>query len=273
MLECVVNISEGRDIAFLAGLAELLSGDLLDVHTDSDHNRSVFTLVGTQAARTLTRECVARLALPAHEGVHPRIGVVDVVPFVPLAGSTMADAVAARDAFADWAAAELSVPVFLYGAERTLPDIRRGAWRGLEPDRGPRSPHPTAGAVCAGARDVLVAYNVWLRDTDLATTRAIAAEVRSPLVRTLGLQVGQMTQVSMNLIAPSLAGPMHAYDAVLEHARAAGVSVAHAELVGLVPNDVLAAVPEGRWEELDLSPGRTIEARLALRGRGGTVSR
>ena len=266
MLECVVNISEGRDIAFLAGLAERLSPWLLDVHTDRDHNRSVFTLVGEDAPRILARECVGRLALDSHEGVHPRIGVVDVVPFVPLAGSTMDDAVRARDSFARWAGGELFLPAFVYGAERTLPDIRRSAWKDLGPDHGPHAPHPTAGAVCVGARDVLVAYNVWLENADIATAKAIAARVRSPFVRTLGLQVGALTQVSMNLVSPDLTTPMHAFDAVVSHARGTGARIAHAELVGLVPGAVLSLVPEGRWEELDLSPERTIESRLARLG-------
>lgn len=267
MLECVVNISEGRDAAFLRALAERLAPDLLDVHTDGDHNRSVFTLIGEHAPRVLTRECVEGLSLAAHSGVHPRIGVVDVVPFVPLGGSDMDDALAARDAFAGWVADELGVPAFLYGPERSLPDIRRSAWQGLSPDRGPTDPHPTAGAVCVGARDVLVAYNVWLTGADLATARAIAARVRSPFVRTLGLQVGGMTQVSMNLVAPGLANPMHVFDAVRHHAADAGAAVSRAELVGLLPADVLSSVPEGRWEELDLSPERTIESRLARLGR------
>ena len=262
MLECVVNISEGRDIAFLAGLAGLLSPALLDVHTDPDHNRSVFTLVGEQAPRDLARECVARLSLSAHSGVHPRVGVVDVVPFVPLHGSTMADATRARDGFAEWIGRELGVPAFLYGAERSLPDIRRTAWHGLLPDSGPARPHPTAGAVCVGARDVLVAYNVWLEGADLALTKWIASRVRTDAIRTLGLRVGNLTQVSMNLVSPHVAGPAQAYDAVAGEVRGTTARVLHAELVGLLPADVLSSVPEGRWEELDLSAERTIEARL-----------
>ena len=262
-----MNISEGRDTAFLERLAGLLSRDLLDVHTDPDHNRSVLTLVGEEAPRTLARECVATLTLTGHEGVHPRIGVVDVVPFVPLAGSTMADAVAARDSFAEWIGRELDVPAFLYGTERTLPDIRRTAWSGLAPDTGPAAPHPTAGAVCVGARDVLVAYNVWLRGADLATARAVASRVRTPEIRTLGLATGGTTQVSMNLVSPLESGPAVAYDSARMHAEAAGVRVSHAELVGLLPADVLSSVPEDRWEELDLSRERTIEARLARLSR------
>lgn len=266
MLECVVNISEGRDIALLAGLAELLSPSLLDVHTDPDHNRSVFTLVGEDAPRELARECVARLSLTAHSGVHPRVGVVDVVPFVPLQGSTMADATAARDRFAGWIGGELGVPAFLYGAERTLPDIRRNAWQGLSPDAGPDRPHPSAGAVCVGARDVLVAYNVWLEGADIALTKRIASQVRTDAVRTLGLQVGNLTQVSMNLVSPHVAGPAEAYDAVLREINGTGARVLHAELVGLLPAGVLSSVPESRWEELDLSAERTIEARLERLG-------
>jgi len=266
VLECVVNISEGRNIALLAGLAEALSGHLLDVHTDTDHNRSVFTLVGEEAPRLLTRLVVERLSLDDHEGVHPRLGVVDVVPFVPLFGATFTEAERARGDYARWVADELSIPVFSYGTHRTLPFIRAHAWRDLEPDFGPAAPHPTAGAVCVGAREPLVAYNVWLRDTPVEVTRAIAREVRTAHIRTLGLQVGEYTQVSMNLVAPGDAGPMQAYDSVVECAARHGAGVAHAELVGLLPAAVLAGIPGGRWEELDLSEDRTIEARLAAAG-------
>lgn len=261
-----MNVSEGRDVAFLAGLAELVRPALLDVHTDPHHNRSVFTLVGTSAPRALTAAVVGRLSLDSHEGVHPRIGVVDVVPFVPLEGSGMAEAVVARDEFARWATGELQLPVFLYGPERTLTDVRRKAWNELAPDLGGPGPHPTAGAVCAGARDVLVAYNVWLRGLTLDETRAVAARVRRPGIRTLGLQVGALTQVSMNLVDLSVAGPHDAFDAVRAEC---GGAVSHAELVGLVPRKVLGSIPEGRWEELDLSADRTIEARIGALGSGG----
>ena len=266
MLECVVNISEGRNIALLAGLAEAVSANLLDVHTDADHNRSVFTLVGEDAPRVLTRLVVERLSLADHEGVHPRLGVVDVVPFVPLAGSSFPAAERARDSFTRWLAEELSVPAFTYGTHRSLPEIRRRAWRDLSPDTGPDVPHPTAGAVCAGAREPLVAYNVWLRDCPVETAREIARAVRTGHIRTLGLQVGESTQVSMNLVSPGESHPAHAYDSVVHHAARNGVAVSHAELVGLIPAGVLALVPEGRWEELDLAADRTIEARLEAAG-------
>jgi glutamate formiminotransferase len=258
MLECVVNVSEGQDEALLAELAAACEPHLLDVHRDPHHHRSVFTLVGEDAPRALTRVAVARLHLPTHEGVHPRLGVVDVVPFVPLAGANLADAIAARDRYCRWVAVELGVPCFVYGPERSLPDVRRQAFESLVPACGPTEPHPTAGAVCAGARDVLVAYNVWLAEPNLPLARRIAAEVRSPAVRALGLPVGDRVQVSMNLVEPDTVGPAVAFDAVAARAEVGG-----AELVGLVPARVLAAVPPHRWEQLDLADDRTIEARLA----------
>ena len=133
-------------------------------------------------------------------------------------------------------AATLGVPCFLYGEERSLPQVRKEAWRTLAPDTGPREPHPTAGAMCVGARPPLVAYNVWLVEPDLALARRIAAAVRGPHLRALGLAVGRRVQVSMNLIAPGVLGPAAAYDLVAAQAPVAG-----AELVGLVPQDVLLA--------------------------------
>jgi glutamate formiminotransferase len=197
--------------------------------------------------------------------VHPRLGVVDVVPFVPLDGESMASAVGARDAFAAWAASELGVPCFLYGPERSLPEVRRRAFVDLRPDTGPPAPHPTAGACCVGARPVLVAYNVWLSTADVAVARRVAAAVRSPELRALGLACGDRVQVSMNLVQPLVVGPADAYDAVAALAPPAG-----AELVGLVPSAVLDRIPPSRWPELDLTRDRTIEARLA---RTSTVSR
>ena len=260
MLECVINISEGRDTAILAALAQSCAGDLLDVHSDSDHNRSVFTMVGIDAPRMLARAAVSALTITDHSGVHPRLGVVDVVPFVPLVPSTLQEAQQARDEFAAWAAEELNVPCFLYGLERTLPDIRKSAWTTLMPDVGPRVAHPTAGAMCVGVREPLVAYNLWLENIDLATTRRIASAVRTANIRTLGLQVGPFTQVSANLISPMIAGPSEVYDAVSQH-----TTVHHAELVGLLPAAVLATIPRARWEDLDLSVEQTIEWRLSNR--------
>ena len=262
MLECVVNISEGRDRAVLGELADAVADDLLDIHSDPHHNRSVFTLIGEDAPRTLAQRAVSLLDVSGHEGVHPRLGVVDVVPFVPLGDSSWDDALRARDQFAYWATSELSVPVFLYGPEQTLPDIRKRAFVDLSPDMGPPVPHQRAGAMCVGVRSVLVAYNVWLRGGDAATARRTASAIRSSSLRALGLQVGDRVQVSMNLIEPMETGPLQAFEAVRERAAVEG-----AELVGLIPQWLLDATPQSRWEELDVSPEKTIEFRLAERVR------
>jgi glutamate formiminotransferase len=261
VLECVVNISEGRDAELLAALDAAVAGALLDRHTDPHHHRSVFTLVGVEAPRALAERAVATLDLRRHDGVHPRIGVVDVVPFVALDGSTPADALAERDDYARWSADSLGVPCFLYGPERTLPEVRRGAFTTLAPDTGSVTPHLTAGASAVGQRDLLIAYNVWLAEPDPDLARRVAREIRAPNLRTLGLMVGDRAQVSMNLVAPDEVGPEAAFDAVATRAEVAG-----AELVGLVPRRVLDRVARHRWAELDLADDRTIEARLEALG-------
>jgi hypothetical protein len=265
VFECVVNVSEGRRPELLDLLASRTGVDLLDLHTDPFHHRSVFTLAGTVAPRRLTELAVSELDLRTHSGVHPRLGVVDVVPFVPLRGSTMVEALAERDSFARWAAAHLGVPCFLYGPERSLPEVRRRAWVDLFPDVGPAGPHPTAGAICVGARPVLVAYNVYLARADIQAAKRIASLIRGPHLRALGLEVGNRVQVSMNLTEPAIIGPAQAYDAVARHAR-----IEQAELVGLVTESVLRAVPQRRWFELDLDVDRTVEStmRRALAQRG-----
>ncbi|MEO7555376.1 MAG: glutamate formiminotransferase [Acidimicrobiales bacterium] len=256
----MVNVSCGTTGKALAAVIDAAGDTVLDVHVDRSHNRSVLTLAGPDvagAARAVTAAAVERLDLTTHLGAHPRFGVVDVVPFVPLRGSTLVDALAARDAHASWAATTLALPCFLYGPERSLPDVRRGAWGSLPPDVGPDQPHPTAGASAVGARDVLVAYNVWLAEPDLDVARAIAREVRGPALRALAMRLGAHVQVSMNLIDPVALGPAAAYDLVAARTR-----LGRAELVGLVPAAVLAAVDRSRWSQLDLAEERTIEARL-----------
>lgn len=263
MLECVLNISEGRDTGAIEAIGRSAGDALLDVHTDADHHRSVLTLIGVDAPRAVTRSAVERLDIRRHDGVHPRIGVVDVVPFVPLEDTTLAEACIARDEFAEWAATELGVPCFLYGPERTLPDIRKHAFSTLSPDLGPATPHRSAGAIAVGARPVLVAYNLWLRDRDIDLARTLARSLRSPSVRTLALWVGAEVQVSMNLIDTEVTGPADVYDAV-----AAVTAIARAELVGLVPAAVLHRIPATRWADLDLDESKTIEARLEANGLG-----
>jgi glutamate formiminotransferase len=243
-------------------LADAAGSDLLDIHTDPHHHRTVLTLVGEDAPRAIAAVAVASLDLRQHEGVHPRLGVVDVVPFVALDGSTADDALAARDRFVRWFADEHGVPCFAYGPERTLPDVRRRAFVDLSPTAGPAAPHATAGATAVGARPPLVAYNVWLDRGDLAAAHAIATQLRRPALRALGLQVGPRVQVSMNLVDPETLGPDAAYDLVVDAARPLGASVAGAELVGLLPDAILRAIPPDRWAGLDLAEDRTIEARL-----------
>ena len=261
MLECVVNVSEGADPAVIEAVARAAGDALLDLHVDRHHNRSVLTLAGPDvedAARAVAAEAVRRIDLRLHVGVHPRLGAVDVVPFVPLEGASIDDAVAARNRFAAWAGEELGVPCFLYGPERTLPDVRRHAFTGLAPDTGGPVAHPTAGAICAGARPVLVAYNVWLADgADVGAARRVAREIRGPGLRAIGLDVGGRAQVSMNLVDPYRVGPADAYDLV-----AARAAVDRAELVGLVPAAVLDSVPADRWAQLDLSAAKALPPAL-----------
>jgi glutamate formiminotransferase len=231
----------------------------------------VFTLAGNPelveaCVRDLAETAVATLDLSAHAGAHPRFGILDVVPWVPLWGwplrpAPLLEALDARDRFAAWAGASLQLPCFLYGPERSLPELRRLAWRELSPDVGPVRPHPTAGASAVGARHELVAYNLWLERPDLALARRVAAALRGPAVRTLGLQVGDAVQVSCNLIEPALVGPDAVFDAV-----AASAQIARAELVGLLPRRILQAIPPNRWPELDLDETRSIEARLEIAG-------
>jgi glutamate formiminotransferase len=262
VLESVINISEGRRGGLIDAIAASAGADLLDVHSCELHNRSVLTVIGEDAARAVTRSGIELLDITTHSGAHPRIGVVDVVPFIALQGLDESVARTARDDFARWAADELGVPTFLYGTERTLPEIRRTAFDDLLPDHGPLSPHPTAGAIAVGLRPPLVAYNLWLIEPDLALARRIAASLRSPSVRALGLAVGDQVQVSMNLIDPMVTGPHRVHALVAKQAR-----IDRSELVGLLPDAVLRRIDPSRWEQLDLAEDRTIEWRLAERAR------
>jgi glutamate formiminotransferase / 5-formyltetrahydrofolate cyclo-ligase len=271
VFESVVNISEGRRPGILADLAHAGGRCLLDFHSDPGHHRSVFTLAGPldaleECVNALAGAAVAGLDLAGHDGAHPRFGVLDVVPWVPFSGwplrpAPLGPAIAARGRFAAWAGRALGLPCFLYGPERPLPVVRRLAWHPLLPDSGPPLPHPTAGSCAVGARPELVAYNLWLDGADLSTARRIAAGLRGPAVRALGLRVGNSVQVSCNLIDPSTAGPEAVFDAV-----AAQAGVARAELVGLLPARLLDAIPRRRWRQLDVGEARTIEVRLEAVG-------
>jgi glutamate formiminotransferase len=269
VLECAVNISEGQRGAVVAAIAAAAGPALLDVHADPHHHRAVLTLAGHDdrleaAVRAVASATVESLDLGRHHGAHPRLGVLDVVPFVDLSRPDTVSPIAeaARDRFAGWAGDALGLPCFCYGPRHpTLPQVRRQAWTELGPDTGPPSPHPTAGATAVGARATLVAYNLWLAEDDLDTARAVARSLRGPSIRALGLDVGGRVQVSCNLVDPMRLGPADVFDAVSSQA-----AVARAELVGLLPLAVLVAAPRGRWRQLDLDPSRTIEARLEESG-------
>ncbi|MGC8498596.1 MAG: hypothetical protein ACP5OV_03730 [Acidimicrobiales bacterium] len=270
MFECVVNISEGRDAEVLDALAEASGASLRDRHADADHHRSVFTLIHERArllddVHGLIEEAFARLDLSAHAGVHPRLGVVDVVPFVALGDESPADACALRDETAHWIAASTGTPVFCYGPRAdgtalSLPAIRRRAFASLAPDEGP-APDPRRGAVVVGCRPVLVAWNLWLRGITLDEGRELADLARSSAVRALAFPVSGAIQVSCNLLEPLREPPSAVYDLV---AAATTGRIERAELVGLAPAALLAREDPERLAQLDLDPARTIEARCGV---------
>jgi len=281
VLECVPNISEGRRQDVLDALAAACGPSLLDVHDDLDHHRSVFTLAGPgardaeTAASALAKTAAERVDLSVHDGVHPRLGVIDVVPFCALDEDHDVAADAAI-AFAEWIALDLAVPVFLYDdadpLRRSLPELRRTAFRTRRPDLGPPAPHPRLGATAVGARPPLVAVNCWLDTNDLRVAREIARTVREvdgglPGVRALGLglESEDVVQVSMNLVDLAVTGLEVACEAVRRHADRDGFDITRVEIVGLVPAAELERCsPEfRRWAAVgdDLS----IEGRLAAR--------
>ena len=245
----------------------------MDAHSDPDHHRSVLTLAGDPdplgaAVLALARGALATIDLANHAGAHPRLGALDVVPFAPLYGRSLAGAVAAREA-AIQAIGALGIPVFRFGpvarGSLALPELRRRAFRDLAPDAGPPEPHPTAGATAVGARPPLVAWNAWLQGASLAETRRAASAVRSRAVRALGLQVAGATQVSCNLLDPAEVTPLDVYRLV-EAGLPTDAHIVRCELVGLVPGAVLEAVPRTWWERLDLDEDRAVERRAEAAG-------
>lgn len=276
-LECVPNVSEGRDPDVLAALRESFNGParLLDVHIDADHHRSVFTLAGTAAQLVDTlvagvEVAVERIDLRRHTGAHPRVGSVDVVPFVPLMPEREGDARDAALALADQLAQHFDLPSFFYGSltddGREPAFFRRGGdaelARRLEggeiaTDRGPSRLHPTAGGVLIGVRRPLIAFNVNLRTTRVEVAREIAAVIRErngglPGVRALGVELptAGLCQVSMNLTDWEATPPHIVFERVADEAGARGVEVAGSELVGLMPLGAAAAAA-GRALGLD----------------------
>jgi glutamate formiminotransferase len=283
VLECVVNVSEGRDLARLRAIAAATGPALLDVHTDADHNRAVFTLASPDAAdvidatRLLADAVASSISVVAHDGVHPFMGALDVVPFVSLDDGDVGrrTAVAAARDFAAWWAETHGVPAFLYDeadpSGRDLPRTRREAFATRAPDFGPAAPHPTLGATAVGARPPLVAINLWLATPDVAVARRIARSVRErdgglPGVRALGfaMRSADGAQVSMNLVDLERTGVEAACDAVRELGRREESDVASVELVGLVPQrEAERWSPAFRaWARLD--DGVAVEDRVGL---------
>jgi glutamate formiminotransferase len=267
VLEAVPNVSEGRDPHVIAAIGAAFETHalLLDVHSDADHNRSVFTLVGhderiVESLLAGIATAVELVDLSDHRGIHPRVGIADVVPLVPLELDNMPRAVAAARTLAQRVGTELGLPVFRYGEigggrrpayfrRGGLDELRRRVESGeLEPDDGPRRIAESSGAVLVGARRFLVAYNVELETTDVEVARDIAAAVRESSGGMRGVQaIGLLlpgsgrAQVSMNVIDVDLA-PLHeVVERVGVSARARGVEVFGGELVGLVPESVLDA--------------------------------
>jgi glutamate formiminotransferase len=281
VLECVPNVSEGRARQVLDRLAEACGPALLDRHVDVDHHRSVFTLAGVttvEAVRALARGVATELDVARHSGVHPRLGALDVVPFVALDDTPPDAAVDAARDFASWVVDALALPVFLYDdadpEHRSLPAARRDAFTTRAPDLGPAHPHPSLGAVAVGARPPLVAVNCELERDDVPLARRIATRVRErdgglPGVRALGLHLDSVAraQVSMNLVALARTGVQDACRAVDALARDAGTAVARVELVGLLPATELARCDDEFRAWSGIGPDDTIEARLAARGR------
>jgi len=270
MIESVPNLSEGRDLEAIGRVGHAIQSAgarLLDVHVDGDHHRSVFTFVGgaeeiVAGALAMVEKAVARIDIRDHHGEHPRIGAVDVVPFVPLAGSSMANCISAAREAGEAIGARFGIPVYLYEAaasrpdRRNLADLRRGGLEGVatrmetedgRPDYGPPHLHDRAGAIVVGARPFLVAYNVNLTSGDLAAARAIASAIRAsggglPGVKALGVMLHSrgLAQVTMNLTDVGATTVPEAFEAVRVEAERRGVGVLESEIVGLAPRAALA---------------------------------
>jgi glutamate formiminotransferase len=271
LVECVPNFSEGRNPETVqqieAAIAAVETVCLLDRHVDPDHNRSVITFVATperivEAAVAGVRRASELIDLRCHQGVHPRLGATDVLPFIPIRGVTLQDCVALAHEAGTTIAREVSIPVYFYEsaalrADRVnLEDVRRGAFELLReqiatdaeraPDVGPSQIHESAGAIVIGARPFLIAFNVVLRSDDVAVARQIARTIRArngglPFLKALGfqLQTRSLVQVSMNLVNYEVTGMGDAYAAIRREADALGVEIESTEIVGLVPRNAL----------------------------------
>jgi glutamate formiminotransferase len=295
LIECVPNFSEGRDSARIDALVAAMTGvpgaAILDCHRDPDHNRTVITVAGEPSAvaeAALRGVGAARelIDLNRHRGAHPRIGAMDVLPFVPIEGVTMQDCVALAHRVGHEIWERYQIPVYFYEAAALRParaaleQVRKGQFEGLRedaaldperaPDVGGPHFHPTAGAIAVGARTFLIAYNINLNTPDVAIADKIARAVRAsngglPGVKALGIALASrgITQVSMNLTDFEQTSLQQAYDAVRREAARYGCSIAGSEIVGLIPRKALDT-DAGYFRALDnFSPAQILEDRLA----------
>jgi glutamate formiminotransferase/formiminotetrahydrofolate cyclodeaminase len=300
LVECVPNFSEGRRPEVVAAIRDAIAGvegvSVLDVSSDTSHNRTVITFVApvemaVDAAFAGIRVAAERIDLCKHTGEHPRIGATDVVPFIPLEGSTMEDCIALARQLGERVANELKIPVYLYERAATTParenlaDVRRGEFEGLReelgknparnPDFGPSKIHPTCGAIAIGARPFLVAYNVYLGPaTNLQIAKNVAKAVRGSsggfkYVKGLGLEVDGQAQVSMNLVDTEKT-PLHtAFDFVKMRAEAEGAKVTWSEIVGLVPERVLFEAAASHLQLRQFTPKQVLERQVREVTSGG----
>jgi glutamate formiminotransferase len=293
IIECVPNVSEGRRTDLVSRIVEAVAATprvhLLDWSSDKSHNRSVITLAGDApaleaAVLTLFERSIEAIDLRAHEGEHPRMGAVDVVPFVPIEGVTMADCVALARKVGEQVANRLAIPVFLYEeaasspTRRNLEDIRRGEFEGLaakmatpewRPDFGPAAPHPSAGATVIGARMPLIAYNINLGTTHVDVAKKIAAAIRHSsgglrFVKAMGVALEDrgLVQVSMNLTNYEKTPIFRVFEIVKREAARYGVAVVESEIVGLVPSAALVSAAEWYLQLEAFKRDQVLEQRL-----------
>ena len=293
IIECVPNVSEGRRADVVAGIVEAVrrvpGARLLDVSSDASHNRSVITMAGAAAplkaaVLALFDAAIASIDLRTHTGEHPRLGAVDVVPFVPIEGVTMEECVALAKDTARAVAERFKVPVYLYEEaasnplRKNLEDIRRGEFEGLAakmatdgwaPDYGPASPHPGAGATVIGARMPLIAYNINLATDRIEVAKKIAAAVRFSsggfrFVKAMGVTLADrgIVQVSMNLTNYEKTPIHRVFEAVKREAERHGVTVLESEIVGLVPAAALIDSAGSALQLTDFNRSQVLETRL-----------
>ena len=284
MIECVPNFSEGRNPHTIAALARIighLNGiAVLGFESDADHHRSVITFAGEpdavlEAAVRATGKAAELIDLRHHVGVHPRVGAADVVPFVPLEGSTLEDCVAIAHRAGEEIWRRFRVPVYFYEAAAKLPErkrlerVRRPGFDGQPADVGDVAEHPTAGAVMVGARNFLIAYNINLTTPEAAIAKQIAAKIREssggfPFVKAMGLYLPSLgrAQVSMNLTNFAAIPLDELYAAVEAEAASLGTAIAESELIGFIPRAAFEQSPAFFRRIRGFDESRIIEVRI-----------